>query len=102
MSEPNSRPSNRARSILIGVSWVPIALWFATRFALRGYDGWGAWAAAPMLLPAVFASIGLGSASALGALLSYRSTGRADRGLIGASLLSGSLILYLVVANLLR
>jgi hypothetical protein len=30
--------------------WVPAALWILARARVDGYDGWGAWAAAPLLL----------------------------------------------------
>ena len=45
------------------VCWVPVAAWIWARLEVDRYDGWGAWAAAPMLLAPVALSallVGLG------------------------------------------
>lgn len=89
------------RAILIVTSWIPWGAWSATLFHMRRLDGWSTWAAAPMLLPAVLLSIGLGSVGAVAVALDYRATGRLDKPLAAATLLSASLILYLVAMNLL-
>jgi len=46
------------------LSWIPAATWIGMRAYVGQYDGWGAWAAAPLLLvpvavSAVFVGIGL-------------------------------------------
>ncbi len=46
------------------LSWIPAATWMGMRAYLERYDGWGAWAAEPLLLvpvavSAVFVGIGL-------------------------------------------
>jgi len=51
--------------------WIPAALWLYARLATERYDGWGAWAAAPMLLfpvaiSAMFVGVGLLLASRKG------------------------------------
>ena len=45
------------RSVFLRTCWIPAGLWIVTLFSLRRYDGWGAWAAAPLLLPALGLSI---------------------------------------------
>lgn len=88
--------------MLIATSWIPWVAWFSTLFYMRGLDGWSTWAAAPMLLPPVFLSIGLGSAGLVALALDYRAAGRLDKPLAAATVLSASLILYLVAMSLLR
>ena len=44
--------------------WVPVATWVWARVEVGRYDGWGAWAAAPLLLvpvavSALFVGVGL-------------------------------------------
>ena len=44
--------------------WVPVAAWVYARSVVDRYDGWGAWAAAPVLLlpvalSALFVGVGL-------------------------------------------
>lgn len=44
--------------------WVPVAAWIYARIVVDRYDGWGAWAAAPLLLlpvavSALFVGVGL-------------------------------------------
>lgn len=44
--------------------WVPVVAWFYARSVVERYDGWGAWAAAPLLLlpvalSALFVGVGL-------------------------------------------
>jgi hypothetical protein len=31
-------------------SWIPLALWVAANIYISRFEGWGAWAAAPMLI----------------------------------------------------
>ena len=44
--------------------WMPVAAWIYARSVVERYDGWGAWAAAPLLLlpvavSALFVGVGL-------------------------------------------
>ena len=60
------------------LSWIPAATWVGMRAYVGQYDGWGAWAAAPLLLvpvavSAVFVGIGL-------VLAASSATGRPVRG----------------------
>lgn len=85
--------------MLIATCWVPAATWYLTSVYLRQYDGWGAWAAAPLLLPALCLSLGLGIAGFVGVGISYRRTHRLDVPLLAASLVAASVILYLLARN---
>lgn len=38
------------------VSWIPAAVWISMRMVVEQYDGWGRWAAAPLLLVPVAVS----------------------------------------------
>ena len=49
-------PDRRPRSLLRRVFWLPPASLVAVELYVRGFDGWGAWASAPLfLLPLVLA-----------------------------------------------
>jgi hypothetical protein len=81
------------RTLVLGC-WAPAALWAATLLYLRPYDGWGAWAAAPLLLPSLLLSV---AAGACGAFLLGRAIVRRlplDPGVLAASLLGGAPVLY--------
>jgi hypothetical protein len=41
-------------------SWIPLASFVAMSLYVRQYDGWGAWAAAPLLLLPLAVSFGFG------------------------------------------
>jgi len=47
-----------------GLCWIPAALWICARVSTERYDGWGAWAAAPIFLipvavSAMFVGVGV-------------------------------------------
>jgi hypothetical protein len=56
--------------------WIPAATWLCARAAVERYDGWGAWAAAPLLLVAVAMSAFLAGVGLLivGRMRAGRST----------------------------
>jgi hypothetical protein len=54
--QPVERGGDVTRRAFLRSCWVPPALWAATVLYLRPYDGWGAWAAAPLLLPSLIMS----------------------------------------------
>lgn len=80
-------PTRRA---LIRSCWVPATLWVATLLYIRPYDGWGAWAAAPLLLPSLVLGV---AAGACGGLLLGRAIARRlplDRAVLAATLLGAA------------
>ena len=46
--------------LFVTISWVPLAIFVATSIYVRQFDGWGAWAAAPLLLLPLAVSFGFG------------------------------------------
>lgn len=92
----------RGRRLLLRTCWLPPALWAGAQLYIGQYDGWGAWAAAPMLLPAVMLSVGMGAAGLVLVMLVRRHTRTWDVALFFATAIASSVIVYLVVENALR
>jgi hypothetical protein len=92
---------SRAQAVLILTSWLPLALWFVALAYVRRLEGWGEWAGARVLLPAVVLSAVLGAAGSLTTVLGYRAAGRVDRTLLAATALASSPILYLIARTVL-
>ena len=69
---------------------MPLILFFLTLVYVRGFDGWGAWAAAPILLIPVFVSIALGFVGII-LIVHAAQHGRVTPSLVVATLLSGCL-----------
>ena len=87
-----------SRRIFLWTSPVPLglhllALWYVGRF-----DGWGAWASAPLLLPAMILSAGMLLAG-IAIWLDRRRRGR-DLALLAATALAGSVALFYFVRAL--
>ncbi len=72
-----------------------LALWYVGRF-----DGWGAWAAAPLLLPAILLSAGM-FLTGIAFWYQGRGSGRNPR-LIAATVLAGSVALFYLFRALSR
>jgi hypothetical protein len=90
------------RSVFVRGCWVPVALWIATLIYIEPYDGWGAWAAAPLLVPSVLLSVFWGAGGA-GALAYDAVRNRPlDMPVLLATLIGGVVIGYYVVRYLLR
>lgn len=81
---------------------MPAALWVATLLYIRPYDGWGAWAAAPLLLPSILLSAGWGAVGLT--LLGQAAVRRqpVDVRVLGAALVSAGPALYYTARHLLR
>lgn len=100
MATPHpEKRGTRARKVFIALCWLPPATWLLSMEYIRSYDGWGAWAAAPLLLPPVVLSVGLGLAGFIAVIAEFRHTGRVDGPLVAASALAASVIVYLLVTN---
>lgn len=81
---------------------MPAALWVATLLYIRPYDGWGAWAAAPLLLPSILLSVVWGT---LGVALLGRAVMRrhpVDTVVLAATVVGGGPAFYYTVRYLLR
>jgi hypothetical protein len=81
---------------------VPAALWVATLLYIRPYDGWGAWAAAPLLLPSILLSVVWGT---LGVTLLGQAVVRrqpVDLTVLAATVVSAGPALYYTLRHLLR
>jgi hypothetical protein len=89
------------RSLFLRTWWIPPGLWALTLFSIRGYDGWGAWAAAPLLLPALLLSLA-GALWGLWLLAVAGWAGRFDRAIALATCGSGVVVGYYVLRNLLE
>jgi hypothetical protein len=79
---------------LVRGCWVPATLWVATLLYIRPYDGWGAWAAAPLLLPSLVLGV---AAGACGVFLLGRAIVRRlplDRAVLAATFLGAAPALY--------
>ena len=90
------------RSVFVKGCWVPIALWIATLIYIEPYDGWGAWAAAPLLVPSGLLSLFWGAVGA--GTLAYHAVRKRplDVPVLSATLTGGVVIGYYVVRQLLR
>lgn len=96
------RGADATRRVFIRTSWVPPALWAATLVYLRPYDGWGAWAAAPLLLPSLVLSMVWGSVGVVLLTKAAVRDRRPDLALLAATLVSGAAALYYTLRHLLR
>lgn len=82
------------------LSWIPVALYVATSIYVQQYDGWGAWAAAPMFLIPLAASLGFGLFG-VGRMLLARKEGGVPLRLGLATVLAWIPMLIVVADNLL-
>lgn len=48
--------SGRGRALFVRTSWFPLATFLVARLYVGGLEGWGQWAAAPVVLGPVFLS----------------------------------------------
>ena len=101
MSITPTPASSAARRAFLRLCWLPAATWLVSWLYIRRYDGWGAWAAAPVLLPALVLSITMGIAGLSLLLAGLRQTGRLDGALLLATLLAASVVILLWLRYLL-
>ena len=81
---------------------MPVAFWSATLIYIRPYDGWGAWAAAPLLLPALALSGLWAVAGTIAIGLDGWRTRRVEPAVVAATLVGGSVFFYYVVRYYVR
>lgn len=80
------------------IAWIPPALWMAGRVYVASFDGWGAWAAAPILLVPLVVSFILGIVVTGGYLALQRSEKQSLRS-IGVLILPWIPILHVLIEN---
>ena len=57
MNRSNESATTAGSRLFRALSWLPLAALVAGFFYMDQYDGWGRWAAAPLLLVPVFLSV---------------------------------------------
>jgi hypothetical protein len=55
--EPTDGGATSGRTFFVWISWLPLASFVATNVYVDRFDGWGQWAAAPMLLAPILLSL---------------------------------------------
>ena len=85
----------RTRQLYLVTSWIPLASLMALLRYLKQFDGWGAWAAAPLFLPVIGLSAFMGFAGIVLYVRQWR-IGHHDLYLLVATLLAGSVAIYYV------
>lgn len=83
------------RRTFLWMSWLPPVLYGLGIAYIERFEGWGQWAAAPVLLPALVASLVLGVVGALLILSALREERRLDWTLVAGTALASSVVLYL-------
>ncbi len=70
------------------ISWIPAATWMGMQAYVGQYDGWGAWAAAPLLLvPVAVSAVFVGTGLLLSVSSRASRSATADRVAIGVAAL---------------
>lgn len=93
------RGSGVGHRIYVWTCWIPVAAFFLTKLALRRYEGWGAWAAAPLfLLPIILSASMLAVGIALAA--QEHRAGLAIRWTVTAAALAGSVFAWFLLRAL--
>ena len=87
------------RTAILRLCWLPAATWLAGWLYIQRFDGWGRWAAAPLLVPSLLLSVVLGIAGVMQLISTWRQKRRLDVPLLLATLLAAAVILYVLLAN---
>ena len=93
------RKFDNAKKIFIWTSALPQLSFWALWFYTETFDGWGQWAAGPMLIPPIFLSLVMLITGA-GFVVHSRKMNESGAGLIIATLVAGSLALWVLVKGI--
>ena len=80
--------------------WIPLLLWIGLDAYVSRFEGWGQWAAAPILLIPLFASAAFSIFGLAGVLLSYHRRRSVAKGDIFATLASALPMMHLFIGKL--
>lgn len=83
------------KKIFIWTCALPPLLFWALWLYAGTFEGWGAWAAGPMLIPPLFLSFAM-LITGTGLVIHSRKLNESAAGLIIATLVAGSLFLYML------
>ncbi|MDJ0817765.1 MAG: hypothetical protein QNJ58_16255 [Desulfobacterales bacterium] len=82
--------------------WIPIVLWLVLNAYVTQFDGWGRWAAAPVLLIPLFASAAFSLFGAASVLSHYSKKGAIVKSDILATIISMLPIIIVFINNLVK
>ena len=82
--------------------WIPIVLWLVLNAYVTQFDGWGRWAAAPILLIPIFASVAFSLFGAANLFAHYSKKRAVAKSDILATIISMLPIIIVFINNLLE
>jgi hypothetical protein len=100
-SDRESESRGSIRRTLLWLCWLPPVLYVLGLAYVERFEGWGQWAAAPVLLPALVTSVTLGVVGAYLVLAALRRDRRFDWALLAGTALASSVVLYVWLRNVL-
>lgn len=89
------------RKVVLRLCWLPAATWLAGWLYIQRFEGWGQWAAAPVLVPSLLLSAGLGITGLALLIGTWRRNRKLDVPLFLATLLAALVILFVSLRNIL-
>ncbi len=82
--------------------WIPLLPWIGLDAYVSRFEGWGQWAAAPILLIPLFASAAFSILGLAGVLSNYHSQRSVAKSDIFATFVSGIPLIIACIANLMK
>lgn len=81
--------------------WIPLLLWIGLDAYVSRFEGWGQWAAAPILLIPLFASAAFSIFGLAGVLSNYHRQRSVAKGDVFATLISGLPVMIVSIGKFL-
>ena len=81
--------------------WIPLLLWIVLDVYVSRFEGWGQWAAAPILLIPLFASAAFSIFGLAGVLSNYHRQRSVAKSEVFATFVSGIPLIIVGIGNLL-